>query len=76
MMVICPVCGQFEFEEDSGDVCPVCGWAEDPVQVRHPDWKGENTITLNEARKRYAEYGTIGSKKIEVIKKSRLAGVK
>lgn len=48
----CPVCGQYEFpEEDSFDVCDVCGWEDDAVQTEDADYAGgANKMSLNQAR--------------------------
>ena len=49
----CPVCGKralLFFE-----ICD-CGWQNDPLQFDKPDYKGgANQMSLNEARKAYAE---------------------
>ena len=41
-------------------ICPVCGWEDDPSQKRYPDMEGgANAESLNEARRKYeAKYGT------------------
>ena len=54
---LCPVCGRYYFQEAGGyEICPVCGWEDDPLQRREPDLAGgANTMSLNEARKAYAE---------------------
>lgn len=59
-MIKCPVCGKYEFKgENDYDVCPVCGWENDVVQLEDPDYDGgANDISLNEARRRWAE-GTL-----------------
>ena len=38
----CPSCGFLVFDESVGsyDICPICGWEDDPVQLRHPMMKG------------------------------------
>ena len=48
----CPVCGQFEFEEEgSFDFCPVCGWCDDPLESSKPGYKGGyNRMTVEEYR--------------------------
>ncbi len=53
----CPVCGKYEFEEwASYDICPVCGWEDDPIETKNPDYSGgANHITLNKAGKAYAK---------------------
>lgn len=58
----CPVCGKSKMEADSGVKCPVCEWTEDPVQAVNPDWKGDNNITLNEAKRIYLKYGNINKR--------------
>ena len=53
----CPVCGKHLFDEIGGyEICPVCGWEDDPVQRRDPDFKGgANRLSLNEAVIKYRE---------------------
>jgi hypothetical protein len=53
----CPVCGEYEFEEDNDfDICPVCHWENDGVQLDDPDFEGgANDMSLNQAKKAYAE---------------------
>jgi hypothetical protein len=38
----CPVCGFIVFSGPPGsyDICPVCGWEDDPVQLVHPLLQG------------------------------------
>ena len=46
---ICPVCGQSVLK--AFEICPVCDWQNDRVQVKHPDWEGcANNMSLNQAR--------------------------
>jgi hypothetical protein len=54
----CACCGQKTLDPNVKffDVCPVCGWEDDPIQNKHPDDDGgANHISLNEAKKAYAE---------------------
>ena len=55
--LVCPVCGQHRFEEKGGyEICPICGWEDDPLQRREPDLAGgANKLSLNEARKEWFE---------------------
>lgn len=55
--IICPACGQHSFDEDNDfEECPVCGWVNDGVQRADPDYRGGyNRISLNEAKKKFAE---------------------
>lgn len=51
----CPVCCKYEFEYAGNfDICPVCGWEEDIVQLEEPDEDGANCMSLNQARRAYA----------------------
>ena len=53
MKNICPVCEKYEYNFPVGcsDICNECGWEDDGVQRRDPDWKpGANRMSLNEAR--------------------------
>ena len=49
--------GQHSFDEDNDfEECPVCGWVNDGVQRADPDYRGGyNRISLNEAKKKFAE---------------------
>lgn len=52
----CPVCGEYIFRKESDfDICSVCGWQNEPTS--HPDevYSGANTMSLNEARARWAK---------------------
>jgi hypothetical protein len=51
-MIKCPVCGQYEFERKNDfDVCEVCGWENDGVQMGEPDYRGgANELSLNQFR--------------------------
>lgn len=51
----CPACGFRTFSEPSGsfDICPVCGWEDDHVQLAHPRLQGgANGESLLEAQLR------------------------
>lgn len=55
---------------DEYDICPVCFWEKDKVQERDPDYAdGANSVSLNEARKNYAEFGACEKRFIEKVRK-------
>lgn len=58
----CPVCGKYEFAQDNDfDVCDVCGWENDGVQLDDPDYEGgANEMSLNEAREAYRQGKPLG----------------
>ena len=46
---VCPVCGRSTLE--AFEVCPVCEWQNDRVQMAHPDMEGgANNMSLNQAK--------------------------
>lgn len=49
-MIKCPVCGEHEFQMKSDyDVCPVCEWENDGLQMAKPDYAGgANDLSLND----------------------------
>lgn len=56
---VCPVCGKhfkgyyFEYE-----ICPRCGWEDDPIQVECPDMAGANgPVTFRQAVINYEKTG-------------------
>ena len=51
----CPVCDNSNAGEHSEyDICPKCGWENDPLQRDEPDyWGGANQLSLNESRLEY-----------------------
>lgn len=51
---VCACCNKCVVE--FWDVCDVCGWQNDLLQNKMPDYKGgANRMSLNEAKKAYAE---------------------
>jgi hypothetical protein len=58
----CPCCGHLIFEEPPGsyDICPVCFWEDDYVQLRWPDWVGgANSPSLIDAQHAYRSLGAM-----------------
>ena len=44
----CPVCGEYQFEnKKSFDICPVCGWEDDGMEVL-PDFPAAGGLTYHE----------------------------
>jgi hypothetical protein len=54
----CPCCGFLTLEEPERgnyEICPVCFWEDDPVQLKDPDYVGgANNVSLNQARQNFA----------------------
>jgi hypothetical protein len=57
----CPCCGYLTLEQrppGTWEVCPVCGWEDDPVQFEDPSYEGgANQVSLAEARRNYLDSG-------------------
>ncbi|MHC4744192.1 MAG: CPCC family cysteine-rich protein [Planctomycetota bacterium] len=54
----CPCCGFFVFSEPAGsyEICPICGWEDDAVQLRFPGMSGgANSESLYESQARTLE---------------------
>ena len=66
-MYTCPVCGYLTFAEPPGsyDVCKVCGWEDDALQLEFPTTLdgGANTTTLFDAQAAYGKALTRLSRK-------------
>jgi len=56
----CVCCGHRVFDELFGyEICPVCGWEDDPLQIRYPLEKGANKVCLVEAQINFAKTGLL-----------------
>lgn len=57
----CHCCGFLTMDADqsgSFDICDVCGWEDDNVQLAKPDsYGGANRVSLNEAKANFAKFG-------------------
>ena len=57
----CPCCGHKTFKEKPNgtyEVCPVCFWEDDPIQLDDPDYEGgANPTSLKQAQKNFLEFG-------------------
>ena len=53
--LMCPCCGSYPFSErNSYEICPVCGWEDDPLQRRDESVSGgANAMSLREAREEF-----------------------
>ncbi len=57
-MFPCPSCGFIIFEEaaESYEICSICGWEDDDLQLKHPTLKGgANSLSLLESQKSILE---------------------
>ena len=71
MKYVCKCCGCAALDSaDEYDICPVCFWEKDKTQESDPDYaEGANSVSLNEARKNYAEVGACEKRFAENVRK-------
>jgi len=57
----CPYCGHKTYTEKPNgtyDICPVCFWEDDPIQLEDPNYEGgANPTSLKQAQKNFLEFG-------------------
>jgi hypothetical protein len=72
----CPCCGYKTFSRSPGyyEICHVCFWEDDPVQLLNPwDHPGANKVSLQQAQKNYADFGVSEAKFKSYVKGVLLA---
>lgn len=71
MKYVCKCCGCAALDSaNEYDICPVCFWEKDRTQESEPEYKGgANAVSLNEARKNYAEFGACEKRFAENVRK-------
>ena len=69
----CPCCGYLTFfsvPNGTFEICPVCMWEDDNVQLDDPDYAGgANAISLNQARENFKKYGAAEERFIRFVRK-------
>jgi hypothetical protein len=72
----CPCCGYKTFEEElkgQYDICEICFWEDDPIQVINPDYSGgANKVSLRQAQINFMEFGACEK---EMLKNARRPNV-
>jgi hypothetical protein len=57
----CPCCGYKTFDtqpDGSYNICDVCFWEDDPIQLANPDYKGgANPMSLRQAQQNFLQFG-------------------
>lgn len=78
----CPCCGFYTQSSPAGtshEVCPVCFWEDDKVQLKDEDFKGgANAVSLKEARENYKALGACEERfvtKVRSPKKTEIKGL-
>lgn len=64
----CPCCGYKTRERealDTFEICPVCGWQDDPGARDPDDPYTANRMSLNQARENYRRIGVISEEELK-----------
>ena len=73
MKYLCPCCGYYTFSENLGgsyDICNVCFWEDDLIQMNNPDYAGgANDVSLKQARKNFKEFGACEKRFLQFVRK-------
>ncbi|MBQ8425307.1 MAG: formate/nitrite transporter family protein [Clostridia bacterium] len=70
----CPCCGFYTFEHKNHEyeICPVCYWEDDPVQLKDPTFKGgANHVSLEKARENYKKFEACEHSMKKFVRKPR-----
>jgi len=61
----CPCCGYLVFTELPGSfqLCPICGWEDDALQLQYPEEAGTNPVSLHEAQQNFLRTGAIAAER-------------
>lgn len=72
----CPCCGYKTFrEEPTGnyDICTVCFWEDDPVQLQDPNYRdGANRVSLKQGQKNFEEFGACEREMIQNVRQTTI----
>ena len=73
MTFACPCCGYKTFgqkPDNTFDICKVCFWEDDGVQLDNPDYEGgANRVSLRQAQRNFEKFG---ASELSFIKHVRL----
>jgi Cysteine-rich CPCC len=74
-MLACPCCGHATLSERGFyQICPVCFWEDDTVQLRWPDWaSGANRTSLVEAQRNFRRFGACDDRSLAYVRPATLA---
>ncbi|UOQ88582.1 hypothetical protein MUN74_15100 [Agromyces endophyticus] len=67
----CPCCGHLTLSERPGsyEICAVCFWEDDAVQLRWPEYRGgANRPCLIDSQRAYAEHGAIEDRFVGLVR--------
>lgn len=69
----CPCCGNYTLPKEANgtfEICPVCFWEDDPVQLDNENYAGgANDVSLVQGRINYQKFGTCQEDMISHVRK-------
>lgn len=72
----CPCCGYKTFREKPNgtyDICEVCYWEDDPIQLNDPNYEGgANRVSLKQGQKNFIEFGACEREMIKNVRQSTI----
>lgn len=75
MFYRCPCCAHLTLAEQppgTYQICEVCHWEDDPVQFEDREYAGgANAVTLNQARRNFAEFGASARHLLDLVRQPR-----
>ncbi len=69
----CPCCGHLVFAEHPGsyEICPICFWEDDAIQLRWPDYTGgANRPSLRESQVNFARFGAMEERFVAMVQEA------
>lgn len=67
----CRCCGFLTLDEEprnTFEICPVCFWEDDAVQIEEPALGGANYVTISEARENFARFGAVEERLLPFVR--------
>lgn len=72
MKFTCPCCGYKTLSNPANgsyDICSVCFWEDDGVQLEDPDYEGgANRVSLRQAQKNFIKFGACEEEMISFVR--------
>ncbi len=69
----CPCCGYKTFKElpkGHYQICEVCFWEDDPVQLKDPDYEGgANNVSLRQGQQNFLKFGACEEAMIKNVRR-------
>jgi hypothetical protein len=69
----CPCCGYETLPQEAGgtyELCPICFWEDDVVQLEDPDFEGgANRVSLRQAQRNFVAFGACEEWAVDHVRK-------